>query len=198
MEKCKLFKGKFKVGDNVIVTIKAIYLGNFKLEFHKIRKDYLIHLQNKSICKRSSFTKMPKIGIISADLDKTTNIISLFQRVAKNASHKDGFKLLSEFKPTEVNYDRTTHSRIYYKTQKFLHKDILLTKSEVEIFFENGVSKCTGQELVDYLWESKELSNFTPNKVKAKSYLNIPDDKLTGDEIRLKMEEEISVGICPF
>ena len=41
-------------------NIKEIFLGNYKINFHRVKKDYLVYLQGKSICKRSSFTKMPK------------------------------------------------------------------------------------------------------------------------------------------
>ena len=179
-------------------TIKAIYLDNFKLDFHKTRKEYLIYLKTKSIPKMSSFTKMPKIGVICGSLDKATQTITLTKRVPKTSQNKDGFKELKSFTPTAIDFDRTSHNRIYYKTQEYLHKDIILSKKSCEVYFEDGFTKCTGQELADYLWESKDLPNFTPNKVKVKSYLNIPDDKLSGEEIRLKMEEEISIGLVPF
>lgn len=182
-------------------TPKEIYIGTYKVEFHRVKKDYLVYLQSKSICKRSSFTKMPKIGIISADLDVEKNMISLYKRVAIKGANKSGFELLKEFTPTVIDYERTTFNRIYYKTQKYLHKDILLQKDEIEVYFEDGFSKCNGKQLVDFLFNEIELDNFTPFKQKVNkvvSLLNVPDEKLTGEQLVDKMREEIANGLCPF
>ena len=180
--------------------IKEIYLEKLKLQFHKVRKDYLVYLKTKSIPSRKNMTTMPSIGTIVADLDKAVNTITLFKRIAKK-SNNDGWEELKSFTPTKIDYDRTSFSRIYYKTQKYIHRDIIMTKEDVDVWFEQGHAECTGSELCDYLFNGIKISSYKPYKeVEQTSYLNVPDDELSMEQLTIKMREEVdaNVGVCPF
>jgi len=174
----------------------TIFIGNFKIEFYKTRKEYIIYLVQKSIPAKNSFTKLPKLGVLAGILESDNQTIILHKRVAKTSRNKTGWEKVNTFTPTEIS-DKTTFARIYYKTQKFLHKDILVKQEIVEAYFDTFMVKCTGQILYDYLFYNIEL----PECVKTynkRNLLTVPDYLLSGELLMDKMRLEIQQNTAPF
>lgn len=170
-------------------NLKLIIADNLKIEFCKTKKDYIIGLVGKSLVnKRSYGSKNPKIGVKAAEC-RDGKLITIYEYQGT----KKGWLKLKEFTPTEVAVYPT---KIHYKKQQYFHKDILLEKKSCELFFDNDEKHiCSPNEAVSFIFEGKLL----PRIVNAvKDLLNIPDDKLSWEELWEKQQLEMKLGICPI
>ena len=176
-------------------TIRKIHADNLVIEFVKTKKQYIIGLNTKSLPNKCSFgSKPPRIGVKAAETDG--KVVRLFEWKGK----KNGWVQINEFKPTFVE---ETNSKVYYKTQtKWVHEDIIKQKSEITIYFDGGhVTTSNADEALDYIFGRKDLPETnmsTFREEKTLSLLNIPDFKLSGEQLVEKMQVEMSMGICPF
>ena len=172
-----------------MANLQLIIADNLKIEFCKVKKDYIIGLASKSLInKRSLGSKPPKIGLKAAEC-KDGKLITIYEYTGV----KQGWVKLQDFTPTEVSVYPT---KIYYKSQKYFHKDIIKDKSKCELFFDDKTSHvCSPSEALSFIFEAKVLP--TPKQVK-KDLLNTADELLSWEELWEKQQLEISMGICPF
>ena len=172
-----------------MANLKLIVADNLKIEFCKVKKDYIIGLASKSLInKRSLGSKPPKIGLKAAEC-RDNKLITIYEYTGV----KQGWIKLKEFTPTEVSIYPT---KIYYKAQKYFHKDILAGKSNCELFFDDETKHvCSPSEALSFIFEAKVLP--TPKQVK-KDLLNTADELLSWEELTEKMDLMVKLGMCPF
>ena len=177
-------------------TITAIISDNLVLEYHKTKKDFLVYLTRKSYPLKSSLgTKAPKIGQKFAVADIENKSVEFWERTKQDKSGNCWTKL-GTFNYTSVE---KTATRVVVKKQAYLHKDILASKSECELFFSDETrQKVTGLQVVEHLFNDKPLPKVKTIKEKIVNLLEIADEKLNPDQLAEKMRLEMSMGICPF
>ena len=174
-------------------AIRKIHADELTIEFVKTKNEYIVGLNTKSLPNKNNFgSKVPKVGLKAAETDG--KVVCLFEWKGK----QKGWVKINEFKPT---YVEKTNTKIYYKTQtKWVHEDIIKGKSEITIYFDGGhINTSNADEALDYIFGRKDLpevANF--GQEKTLSLLEIPDYKLTGEQLVEKMRQEIAMGICPF
>lgn len=170
-------------------TIKLIIADNLKIEFLKVRKDYIIGLSGRTLINRRSLgSKAPKIGLKAAEC-RDGKLITIYEYTGV----KKGWVKLKEFTPTSVDVYPT---KIYYKAQKYFHKDILADKQKCELFFDNEERYvCSPLEALSYIFEAKTPP--TTKQVK-KDLLNTADELLSWEELTEKMNLLVKMGLCPF
>ena len=131
---------------------KVLFINeNWSIEFLKTRKDFVMYLTKKSLPNFDNIGgKLPKVGIKFAKVVNDNKDIEIWERVAKNKAGKV-FEKLGTYSPTRIE---KTATRVYYYTQKPLHKDIIASKKSVSVIFENGLKhECTGDELNNILFD---------------------------------------------
>jgi hypothetical protein len=172
-----------------MAKLQLIIADNLKIEFCKVKKDYIVGLAGKSLINRKSLgSKPPKVGLKAAEC-KDGKLITIYEYTGT----KQGWVKLLNFTPTSVD---VYHTKIYYKSQKYFHKDIIKDKSKCELFFDDKTSHvCSPSEALSFIFEAKVLP--TPKQVK-KDLLNTADELLSCEEIWKNQQLEISMGICPF
>ena len=125
----------------------------WNIEFHKTRKDYVIHLQKKSLPNKKNISKLPKVGVKMAEINKD-GALEIYERIAKDKQDKV-FKLLGTYTPTKIEYGI---NRIYYYTQKFLHRDIIEKQKQIELYLsDKRTLLCSGEIAAKYLFNELEL-----------------------------------------
>ena len=114
-------------------NLKLIIADNLKIEFHKVKGDYIIGLVTKSLVNKKNIgSRPPKVGLKAAEVKHGSKIV-----IYEYTGTKHGWVKLNEFSPTEI---KTYPQKILYKTQRYFHKDIITSKSHCELFFDNDVS----------------------------------------------------------
>jgi hypothetical protein len=185
-------------------TIKCIIADDFKMDFHKVKKDFVVYLQPKKYRLLSSLgTKLPKLGVKFAKLTEDGKV-EFWERVSKSKSGQN-FALLGTYSYTQI--EKYSTFLICFK-QKYAHRDILQDKKQCSVFYEDGTSQIvSGVVLVNHLFNGSPLpSNCEIEAVKQeatvitepKSLLETPDWELTGEQLWEKQRMEIQMGICPF
>jgi len=174
--------------------IKKIICDGFKMDYHKVKKDFIVYLTTKSYPSKKSVDKMPKIGMKFA-LSIGNNQVEFWERIAKDKSG-NCWKLLGTFTFTEVEI---CGSRVSVRKQNYIHKDILNDKKECELFFDDGSRQIVnGTVLSNYLFDGCNLPENEPRKNVITNLLEIADEFLNGEQLVEKMRLEINMGICPF
>ena len=115
-------------------NLKLIIADNLKIEFHKIKGDYIIGLVKKSLINKNGLgSRPPKVGLKAAEVKHGSKKIVIYEYTGV----KHGWVKLNEFTPTDVTVYAT---KICYKRQRFFHKNIIKSKSRCELFFDNNLS----------------------------------------------------------
>lgn len=173
-------------------TIKTIIADNLKLDFHKTKKDFVVYLQTKRYPLKSNLgTKAPKVGTKFASLADNGQV-EFWERITKD-KFGNCWKKLGTFTYSEVE---KTATHLFCKKQKYLHRDILQDKNECTVFYDDGSSQTvSGIVLVNCLFNGCTMPKIIEKQV---NLIDIPDHKLSGEQLVEKMRLLESLGMCPF
>lgn len=178
-------------------TIKCIIADDFKMDFHKVKKDFVVYLQPKKYRLLSSLgTKLPKLGVKFAKLTEDGKV-EFWERVSKSKSGQN-FTLLGTYSYTQI--EKYSTCLICFK-QKYVHRDILQDKKQCSVFYEDGTSQIvSGITLVNCLFNNSPMPKMI-EKQPERDLLTVSDELLSQSELVRKMQLEkakYGAAYCPF